>query len=135
MTTVPPPTSWQFTPYRRTPHPNLTNSLLILVRMIYVYFITHPNIITLPAIKLNSPVNSFCPLEKKKTLVLCSDNFLFIFPPFTPIFPQSYFFSGPDSKLPLGDIYTVCLHTFILLWLPKTSVRVEKYQLNFLVLF
>ena len=32
-------------------------------------------------------------------------------------------------------IFTVCSHTFILLRLTKTSVRVETYQLNFRVIF
>jgi hypothetical protein len=41
--------------------------------------------------------------------------------------------SGSYLKLSCGIIFTVCSHTFTLLWLRKTSVNVETYQLSFRV--
>ena len=78
---------------------------------------------------LNSPIDLFCPLDT--ALVLTSDDTHSIFP--IPSTPPLFLFlpGGFYSKLSCDAIFTVCLHTFMLLWLRKTSISVETYQLSF----
>ena len=85
MATGPPTTILTIYPFCSQSIPKLTNSLLIPVGM-YVYSITYLLIlITSPAAILNSPINSFCPLDT--ALVLTSNDFHSIFPPSLPLFP------------------------------------------------
>jgi hypothetical protein len=129
MATGPPPTVLTTYPFRLQSIPNL-NSLLIPIG-IYVYSITYPLIgITSPTTILNSPINSFYPLDT--ALVLISDNFHSIFLPYPPLLLSSCFFPGVSYlKLSDGTLFTVCSHTFILFRLRKTSAHVESYQLSF----
>jgi hypothetical protein len=101
-------------PFRLHSTPNITKSLLIPVE-IYVHFINYPTIlITSPAVILNSPNNSFCPLSTVQ--VLTSDNFLPIIPPAPPLLPSSTSFTRLLLlELPRGAIFTVCSQTHSLI--------------------
>jgi hypothetical protein len=80
--------------------------------------------------KVNSPVNSFRPLDK--IIVLTSDDFHSIFPQ-SPLLPISHPVSGSYPKLSRGAVFTVCSHTFTLFWMRKTFVIVETFYLSFCV--
>ena len=130
MATISPPTIATIHSFPTQSTPNLTNSLLIPIRM-YMYFITYlPILTTSPAAIFNWPINSFCPVNT--VLVLTSDNFHSFFSPSPPFLPLFLF-------LPwwlLLETITWChlsmySHTFILFWLKKTSLIVKTYQLSF----
>ena len=112
MTTGPPPTILTTYPFRSQSTPNLTNSLLIPVGR-YMYSITYLLIlITSPTAILNSPINSFCPLDT--ALVLTSDDFrsIFLLSHHSSPFLSCILSDGSFPKLSPVAVFTVCLHTF-----------------------
>ena len=86
-----------------------SHQLLLIPVGMYVNSITYPLIISPTAI-LNSPINSFYPLDT--ALVLISDDFYSIFP---PPFPSCTHFGGTLPNLSRGTIFTVCSHSFTLI--------------------
>ena len=85
-------------------------------------------LITSPTTILNLPINSFCPLDT--ALVLTSDNSLLNFPPSLPLSQPP---GGIFQKLSCDAIFVMCLHTFTLFWLRKTSVTIKIFWISFRV--
>ena len=106
-----------------------------------MYSITCPLIlITSPASILNLPINSFCPLDT--ALVLTSDNFHLIFPPFPPLSPtflSHNLLVAPfknSHMMPLREtsviikIFWISIHVFYVHFLQRSlqfSVRVFPF--------